>query len=530
VWISDLRMCGSGRTVALRLDRGRIGAVTPAPEPDHGEQVVSAHGAWLTPGLIDGHSHWLWGSDQIRWLDLTGIVTRDGLRGALAQERRRLGPDAWLLAYRTEYTAFGDDDPHRDVIEDVTGPGPAYLMGYDLHCSIANAAALRAAGLESVEVPAPVDGVRERDGRRTGFLVEFAAMKHVERAIPARNEAQVRDDVLLTQSMLNALGFTGAQMMNGRDRELTTIGDLDESGDLTMRIDACVDVTHDLAPQDAVAGVAELGRGGRLWEVTGVKFWLDGVVESSTAWLSHPDHHGLGTTSLWIPPERYVELARTYAAAGFRVTTHAIGDAAISYALRTYAELPGAGRHRVEHLEVTSAENLALLEASTTVSVGLQPQSMASLSGGRDDAWSKHISDDRWWDAFRLADINRAAAGRLVLGTDWPAAAADPRVAIHWAVNRRPPGADTIPIGRPDQTLTAADIVRGYTGGAAWNVSREHELGQIAPGYFADLTLWSADPTDPATDPLALECLATIVDGRVVHSTIDALAPGTGPR
>lgn len=528
MWISDLRMCGSGRTVALRLDGGRIAAVALAPDADRGEPVVSAGGAWLTPGLIDGHSHWLWGSDQISWLDLSGIVTRDGLRDALAQERRRIGPDAWLLAYHTQYTAFGDTDPHRDVIEDVAGPGPAYLMGYDLHCSIANEAALRAAGLESVDVPAPVEGIRESDGRRTGFLVEFAAMKYAERFIPQRTAAQVRHDVLRTQSMLNAFGFTGAQMMNGRDRELTTIGDLDDSGELTMRIDACVDITHDLDAETALAGVAELGRGGSLWEVTGVKFWLDGVVESSTAWLSHPDHHGLGTDSLWIPPERYVELARTYASAGFRLTTHAIGDAAVSYALRTYAELPGAGRHRVEHLEVTSAENLALLEASTTVSVGLQPQSMMSLSGHRDDAWSRHISDDRWWDAFRLADISRSAAGRLVLGTDWPAASADPRDAIHWAVNRRPPGHGTVPIGRPDQTLTAADIVRGYTGGAAWHVSREHDLGQIAPGYCADLTLWSHDPTDPATETYAVECLATVVDGRVVHSSIDALPAGGG--
>lgn len=529
MWITDLRMSGTGNRIAVRLDSGRIVALSETASPARGEPVMSAGGAWVTPGFIDGHSHWLWGSDQISWLDLEGIVTRDGLRAALAAERRRLGPDAWLLAYRTEYTSFGDTDPDRDVIEDVTGPGPAYLMGYDLHCAIANGAALRAAGLESPDVPAPVEGLRERAGRRTGFLVEFAAMKHVEQAIPRRTEAEVRRDVLRTQSMLNALGFTGAQMMNGRDRELTTIGELDANGELSIRIDACVDVTHDLDAEAARAGLVELGRGGRLWEVTGVKFWLDGVVESSTAWLSHPDHHGLGTESLWIPPERYAALATAYAAAGFRVTTHAIGDAAVSYALRTYAGLPGTARHRVEHLEVTSEENLALLEASATVSVGLQPQSMMSLSGRRDDAWSRHISDDRWWDAFRLADINRSAGGRLVLGTDWPAAAADPRLAIHWAVNRRA-SADQLPVGRPDQTLTPAEVVRGFTGGAAWGVARERDLGQIAPGYVADLTIWSHDPTDPATDPLALECLATVVDGRVVHSRLDALAPGEGAR
>jgi len=64
-----------------------------------------------------------------------------------------------------------------------------------------------------------------------------------------------------------------------------------------------------------------------------------------------------------------------------------------------------------------------------------------------------------------------------------------------------------------------ADALAAYTTGAAYGIGMERELGRLAPGYFADLTVLNKDilTSEPET---ILECrvVATVVDGRVVYS------------
>ncbi len=58
--------------------------------------------------------------------------------------------------------------------------------------------------------------------------------------------------------------------------------------------------------------------------------------------------------------EEFLALAREARDAGWRVATHAIGDAAIDQVLRVYEALgPGPLRHRIEHFGLPTADHLA---------------------------------------------------------------------------------------------------------------------------------------------------------------------------
>lgn len=51
---------------ALRVRGGRIETILPMQDwrPEDGEEVIDAGGRWLTPGLVDCHTHLVWGGDR----------------------------------------------------------------------------------------------------------------------------------------------------------------------------------------------------------------------------------------------------------------------------------------------------------------------------------------------------------------------------------------------------------------------------------------------------------------------------------
>jgi len=106
---------------------------------------------------------------------------------------------------------------------------------------------------------------------------------------------------------------------------------------------------------------------------------------------------------------------------------------------------------------------------------------------------------------------------RLALGSDFPVESADPRLGLYAAITRQdlagqPPGG-----WLPDQKLTPAEALRGFTADAAWAGFMEQEVGRLAPGLRADFVLLDADPLSVPADRLpAIRVLSTWVDGERV--------------
>ena len=91
--------------------------------------------------------------------------------------------------------------------------------------------------------------------------------------------------------------------------------------------------------------------------------------------------------------------------------------------------------------------------------------------------------------------------------------------AVYTAVTRR--DADTHePLGGwlPEERITLAEALRAYTAGSAAAAQRTDELGQLAPGMFADITVLSPNPFKLAPDDLQqAKVQATYVAGKKVY-------------
>ncbi|MFI1026923.1 amidohydrolase [Streptomyces sp. NPDC020951] len=472
-----------------------------------GTEVVPLAGAHLVPGLVDAHSHPVWGLDMATGVDLSGVADLAGLRQALAGAERI---DGWVVGFGLDHNAFEGRAVDRALVEDVLGGAPAFLRLYDGHSALADGAALAAAGVTGARAFAQRSEVVCDDaGRPTGHLVEHAAMELVAAVAPRPSYAARRERLVSLLSAMAATGLTGAHVMDAGDPEL--VAEVARETVLPVRLRFapwCMPGVDEAGLRELVA---QQGRGGRHWVVDGVKFFMDGTVEGGTAWLEHADCHGQGTAAFWPDPGAYAEAVRSLHADGVRTVTHAIGDAAVRHVLDVVAGLgEGArGRHRVEHLE-SVPDALLPRFAELGVAASMQPPHTAYTRADGTDEWSRRLGADRAGRAWRLRDL-RDAGATVALGSDWPIAPYDVRGVL--ADARAPRGAASARAG-----LTGLEALEGCTTHAARAAGEGGSAGRIAVGLRADLTVLGLDPVEAPADELAQAPVRlTVTGGRVAH-------------
>jgi predicted amidohydrolase YtcJ len=432
-------------------------------------EVLDGAGAHVTPGLVDSHIHPFHGTRNTRGVDLRDALTLDEVRARLREERARCGPDAWVLGHSVRYEPFHASGITAAAIASAVGDVPALLGFYDGHTALATEPALALAGVDGARSFAEfAEVVVDAAGAPTGALLENGAMDLVRAVVPSWSFDEALDAYAETLRAFNRVGLTGAHVMIGDPEVVAIVRALEERGDLGVRLLGPMHQAPGISDEEVEVHLGLLGEGGRRWSVATAKFFLDGVLDSGTAWLVEPGPGGLNAAPFWPSVERYSSLVARFTAAGFSCITHAVGDGAVRGALDAYEKAgPAAGgrMHRIEHLETVMDSDLPRF-AALGVAASMQPLHMEGLDDpSTPSSWSDGLSAGRLERGFRAADL--AAAGAIIpLGSDWNVADYDPRVGMAWTRLRRRPGVafarDRVPY-LPGQALTAEQTLAGYT-------------------------------------------------------------------
>ncbi|MFJ5553599.1 amidohydrolase [Streptomyces sp. NPDC093225] len=506
-----------GRIAALGDDREVRALAGPATE------VLDLGGAVVVPGLTDGHLHPVSGADLTHGLDLSGCSTLPQVRAALAERAAALPAGAWLHAWGLDPNVFGTAPVATAALGPVLDGVPAVLLMFDAHSVLASPRALELAGVDGPRAfdQASAEVVCDAAGRPTGLLLEDAACELVERAAPQPTAGERRARLAAALRAMAAAGLTGGHAMDANGDSLALYADLDAANELPLRLR----VSPWCQPGTDADGVRALvdgqGEGGRLWQVRGVKLFMDGTIDNGTAWLDRPDRDGQSTHAFWPDPARYTEVVTELHRAGVPTATHAIGDAAVRHALDSLATArTGAAhdvRHRIEHIE-TVPDDLLPRFAELGVIASMQPTHCCDFTrADHTDNWSRRLGEVRASRAWRCRDLTDAGA-TVVLGSDWPIAPYPPLGVMAGARHRRPSRDLGQPPHGPEQALSPLEALRGMTLHPARAAAEEHEAGRIALGYRADLTVLADDPlTVSATDLPDLPVLLTVLAGLPTH-------------
>ena len=438
------------------------------------------------------------------------------------RERVRLSrPGEWVLGHGWNQNTWGAF-PSAAALDAIAPANPVYLTAKSLHASWANSAALREAGI-GADTPDPKDGKVARDdsGRITGILLE-SAMDLMSSRLPHVSLQALADAMDQAQAILWRMGLTGVHDFDRRE-SFMALQMLHERGRLKLRVNKNI-------PVDSLGHAAALGlRTGfgddMLW-IGSVKAFMDGALGPHTAAMfqpydGEPENRGI----LNMDAEELFEHCRQAADAGLSMTVHAIGDRANHEVLDAYQQLRVYERenglphlrHRIEHVQVLHPDDAGRL-AELDVIASMQPI----------HAISDMLMADRFWgsrSALSYAWRTQLEHGaHIAFGSDAPVESPNPFLGLHAAVTRRRADGSPGPEGwYPEQKLTLEEALYAYTRGAAYAANAESRLGQLSPGYLADLIVLEQDPFEGDPDALLdMRPSATMLGGEWVWRQEDA--------
>ena len=126
----------------------------------------------------------------------------------------------------------------------------------------------------------------------------------------------------------------------------------------------------------------------------------------------------------------------------------------------------------------------------------------------------KLLASDIGSQVCAAGDAGRAGA-RISFHSDSPVAPAIPLLDVQCMVTRRTLSGE---VHGPNQAVSVDDALKAVTINAAYHLRREHDLGSIEVGKFADFVALSADPytVDVATLTEHVHVLGTWMHGRKI--------------
>ena len=194
-----------------------------------------------------------------------------------------------------------------------------------------------------------------------------------------------------------------------------------------------------------------------------VKIFYDGVLECWTAVMvdDYADRPGWRGEPLFTP-EQFAEVAVEADRRGLQIAVHAIGDGAVRAVLDGYEAARQKNgrrdsRHRIEHIEVTTAQPTCRASPRSACIASMQPPHPPGSMGLPLEPTVSRIGRDRWPLSYAWRTLKNAGA-RVVFASDWPVSPIDPIPGIQAAMLRKP-WAD----GMPDQSFTLHEALAGYT-------------------------------------------------------------------
>src|SRR5437762_10860411 len=201
---------------------------------------------------------------------------------------------------------------------------------------------------------------------------------------------------------------------------------------------------------------------------------------------------------------------------GLQLCIHAIGDQGISLILDLFEKVvkangPSDRRLRIEHAQHMAAKDFIRF-AELGVIASVQPYH--AIDDGR---WAeKRIGPERIKTTYAFRTLLDDGV-RLALGTDWTVAPLDPLQTIYAAVTRATLDGKNPDGWIPEQKMTVAEAVEGYTLGSAYAELQEKEKGTISAGKLADVVLLSDDIFSIRPEAIKdVKVDLTVVGGKVV--------------
>jgi predicted amidohydrolase YtcJ len=480
--------------------------------------VVDLGGKTLMPGLIDTHSHAIFGGlemvvanmeDEVVELDELEKRLRGWRDDGKAKHGDVLTVAGMSSVYWAQAEALGkkfNTGEWADV--------PVVFTGSDHHTAWANDFMLKRAGIDAAllkSLPAAeVDTIGKRaDGTPNGFLVD-AGWDRVSSKMPVPSTADMLKAAQSAVRYNNSFGITawmdpaanaapGEPLFALKPTE-KTVGVLPaykalaESGDMSVHVAALLVANSKSVPADldTLDKVRQQFQGIPNLTLPGVKIFADGVIEfpAQSAAMIDPYSNSHKQGELLIDPKHFGELVSAIDQRGWLVHIHAIGDRAVREALNGIAQArkdrQSGVTHSITHLQIVNPKEFARFKPLNVIA------SMQLLWASADDYTTDMIKPYVSALAFRYQYPAHSLLkqGATISGaSDWPVSSPNPWNAMAQAITRVGP----LGVLNAKEAVDRETMFYAYTANAARTIGLEKQIGSLTPGKQADFIVLDRD-------------------------------------
>lgn len=473
-------------------------------------EVYDLAGKTVVPGFIDAHAHFYGFGQSLQTVDLTGAKSYDEVLQRVVDFQNKKQKD-FIEGRGWNQNLWADKQfPTKEKLDSLFPDTPVVLTRIDGHAFLVNQKALDMAGI-TAEAKMPGGEVLLKNGKPTGVLID-KPMELVKAIKPDASVNESVDALLDAQKICFSYGLTTVNDA-GLERDIIELIDsLQKENELNIRIYAMVSgnkpATLDYYLDKGIVKTDYLN-------VRSVKVYGDGALGSRGAALKapysdHTGHYGAMVTQ----PDELQKLAERIVKTDYQMNTHAIGDSANAFILKTYQEVlqnQTNRRWKIEHAQIIAPEDFSFFQ-NQNVLPSVQPTHATS-----DMYWAEErLGAKRIKGAYAYQDLLEEA-GKIALGTDFPIEHVSPFYTFYAAVARK--DLQAYPDGgfQPENALSREDALRGMTIWAADSNFEENEKGSIEAGKWADFVILDKDVmTAPESELPHIQVEATFVGGEKV--------------
>jgi len=488
--------------------------------------IIDLEGKLMTPGLIEGHGHFMGMGYGLMSLDFHGTTSYDEIVAKVERAVKEAQPGEWILGrgwHQSKWVEIsgtvvkGFPTHHR--LSEISPDNPVVLRHASGHALLANAKALEIAQITAATED--VEGgeiIKDKSGNPTGIFNE-SAMGLIGQYIPENDEESDRKAFRLASKNCLKNGITSFHDAGEGESTINLFKTILNEEGFSTRLYVMLSGSSESLLDKYYANGPEIGLNNNFLTIRSIKLFIDGALGSRGAWLhepytDRPGHYGHAVSELSYL-QKVCENAIKY---GFQVCTHAIGDRGNKEILDIYENVLSDNPEKIDlRFRIEHAQHLLASDIPRFSELGVIPAMQAI-----------HMSSDRPWAIDRLGE-KRILEGayvwqkllksgtKIVNGTDVPVEPISPINCFYASVTRKTL-AGMPPEGfEPDQKMNREEALRSYTIDAAYGAFEEDIKGSIELGKLADFTVFSKDiMTIPEDEILSAQIDMTIVNGKVL--------------
>lgn len=497
---------------AMAIDKGKIietGSNEQITQKYQSEQTLRLNGKTILPGFIDAHCHFTGNATDLWKCNLVGTSSFEEVISKVKSYAEN-APMTWIYGRGWDQNDWDIKKfPNNKILNELFPNRPVFLKRIDGHAALVNQKALDLAGITS---KTKVNGgsIEIVNGQLSGILIDNA-MQLVDQIIPPISDSLSKVYFKRTEEICFSFGLTGVHDCGVSEHTIELLDAEQQAGALRMKVYALLSDDSLYYEKWIKKGIYKT----HYLNVGGFKVYADGALGSRGASLIHDYSDQKNWKGFLLSDQKhFINIAEKLINSPLQMVTHAIGDSANRFILKTYAQVlkgPNTRRWRIEHAQVINKNDFKLFGAYDVIP-SVQPT---------------HATSDMYWAGDRLGNerIGGAYAYKelleqnkmMPLGTDFPVEDISPFKTFYAAVVRKDAKGFPEKGFQKENALSREETIRGMTIWAAYAAFEDKEKGSLEKGKAADFIILDTDlMTCDENKILNTKVLATYLDGKLV--------------